>query len=72
MNWTDYYKDLSIPSDWENVSYGNDALPSFMSEKDTHKAYQIWVDSFNKKERTINSKDIYLSLIHISEPTRPY
>tara|TARA_R110000765_G_C18427473_1_gene545130 strand:- start:82 stop:459 length:378 start_codon:yes stop_codon:yes gene_type:complete len=57
--WNEYYADLDIPNTWTNVSYGNDALPSFLSEKDEHKAYQVWVDSFNKKERAINSKDIY-------------
>ncbi len=29
-SWEDYYADLDIPEGWENVSYGNDALPSFL------------------------------------------
>lgn len=38
-NWTDYYKDLNIPTTWENVSYCNDELPSFM-----HNKFQVWID----------------------------
>ena len=26
LTWKDYYKDLDIPKDWENISYGNDEL----------------------------------------------
>ena len=59
MHWEDYTKDLTMPETWENVSYGNDALPSYASEKDNHKAYHIWVDSFDTEERKANSKDIY-------------
>ena len=46
MMWTDYYKDLPIPSDWENVSYGNDELPSFACN-----GYQIWIHSPDIEER---------------------
>tara|TARA_R100001460_G_scaffold53240_2_gene92279 strand:+ start:229 stop:732 length:504 start_codon:yes stop_codon:yes gene_type:complete len=53
MMWTDYYKDLPIPSDWENVSYGNDELPSFACN-----GYQIWINSPNIEER----KESYLGL----------
>jgi len=59
MNWTDYYKDLSIPKEWVNVSYGNDALPSFITEQNVHKAYHVWIDSWCEKERALNSKDIW-------------
>ena len=38
QSWGDYYSDLDIPEGWENVSYGNDALPSFISDKDNIKA----------------------------------
>tara|TARA_R110002033_G_scaffold150846_1_gene187591 strand:- start:1219 stop:1752 length:534 start_codon:yes stop_codon:yes gene_type:complete len=46
MMWTEYYKDLPIPSDWEDVSYGNDEYPSFACN-----GYQIWINSSDKKER---------------------
>ena len=46
MMWTDYYKDLPIPSDWDNVSYGNDELPSFACN-----GYQIWIHSPDIEER---------------------
>lgn len=58
MKWKNYYNDISIPKDWINVSYGNDALPSFMTHEDG-KGYHIWIDSHDKKERQINSLDIY-------------
>jgi hypothetical protein len=29
LTWEDYYRYLDIPDEWENVSYGNDELPSF-------------------------------------------
>lgn len=53
MNWTDYYKDLPIPKDWENISYGNDELPSFSCN-----GYQIWINSPSLEER----KENYLGL----------
>jgi hypothetical protein len=37
--WKNYYKDLNIPKTWENVSYSNDELPSFMYNK-----FQVWID----------------------------
>jgi hypothetical protein len=37
--WKNYYKDLNIPKNWENISYSNDELPSFMCNK-----FQIWID----------------------------
>ena len=49
MMWTDYYKDLPIPSDWENVSYSNDELPSFACN-----GYQIWINSPILAERQEN------------------
>ena len=52
MNWEEYTKDLDIPETWQNVSYGNDALPSYMSgEIDDYSAYHIWVDSHDIEER---------------------
>ena len=39
LTWEDYYRYLDIPDEWENVSYGNDELPSF-----SHNGYQIWIN----------------------------
>ena len=58
-SWEDYYSDLDIPEGWENVSYGNDALPSFISDKDNIKGYQIWINSHNPEVKKLNSLDIY-------------
>lgn len=49
LTWKDYYKDLDIPEDWENISYGNDELPSFL-----YKSYQIWINSPLLSERQEN------------------
>lgn len=49
MYWTEYYKDLNIPSDWENVSYSNDELPSFSCN-----GYTIWINSPLLEERKEN------------------
>tara|TARA_Y100001937_G_C7097646_1_gene320894 strand:- start:132 stop:518 length:387 start_codon:yes stop_codon:yes gene_type:complete len=57
--WNEYIADLSIPKEWINVSYGNDALPSFMTEENQIKAYHVWIDSWSEKERALNSKDIW-------------
>ena len=46
LGWVDYYKDLDIPRDWENISYSNDELPSFL-----YKDYQIWINSPLLSER---------------------
>ena len=59
QSWGDYYSDLDIPEGWENVSYGNDALPSFISDKDNIKGYQIWINSHNPEVKKLNSLDIY-------------
>lgn len=47
--WSEYYKDLDIPKDWENISYSNDELPSFQ-----FKDYKIWINSPLLKERQEN------------------
>ena len=39
IGWKNYYKDLDIPETWENISYSNDELPSFM-----YNNFQIWID----------------------------
>ena len=41
-----YWEDLTIPSDWKNSSWGNDACPSW-----THNGYIIFVDHPDPKER---------------------
>lgn len=53
MLWSDYYKNLDIPKDWENISYGNDELPSFSCN-----GYTIWINSPILEERQEN----YLSI----------
>lgn len=40
--WKNYYTDLDIPKTWENISYSNDELPSFMYNK-----FQVWIDKPN-------------------------
>mgnify|MGYP003144332193 FL=1 len=49
LYWSEYYKDLPIPKDWENISYGNDELPSFSCN-----GYTIWINSPILKERQEN------------------
>lgn len=59
-SWKVYLEDLEIPGTWSNVSYGNDALPSYMSgEIDDYSAYHVWIDSHDREERKANSADIY-------------
>tara|TARA_R110002073_G_scaffold7672_3_gene43404 strand:- start:1171 stop:1722 length:552 start_codon:yes stop_codon:yes gene_type:complete len=53
LHWEDYYKDLDIPKDWENISYSNDEYPSFL-----YKDYQIWINSPLLSER----KESYLGI----------
>ena len=38
-DWRNYYSDLDIPKEWVCMSYHNDSLPSFSTEKDNYKAY---------------------------------
>ncbi len=59
MDWATYYDDLNIPSTWENTSWGNDELPSFVSDEDQNKGYLIWVDSHNIDIRADHSSFIY-------------
>lgn len=49
MKWSDYYKHLDIPKNWDNISYGNDELPSFSCN-----GYTIWINSPSLKERQEN------------------
>ena len=44
-NWTDFYKDLDIPTTWENISYCNDELPSFQVNQ-----FQVWIDQPDSTE----------------------
>ena len=37
--WKNYYTDLDIPKTWENISYSNDELPSFIYNR-----FQVWID----------------------------
>ena len=56
-NWTNYIDDLQIPKNWVCTSYGNDALPSYQTQEDNHKAYHIWMDSHDLEERKRNAKN---------------
>ena len=58
-HWNTYTTDLNIPKNWVCTSYGNDALPSYQTQEDNHKAYHIWMDSHDLEERKRNAKDIY-------------
>jgi len=49
LYWSEYYKDLPIPKDWEDISYGNDELPSFSCN-----GYTIWINSPILEERQEN------------------
>lgn len=57
--WSNYIKDLDIPSNWKNVTYHNDALPSYQTSEDDLNAYHVWIDSADIEERKRNSLDIY-------------
>jgi len=38
--WKNYYRNVDIPNDWKDVSYGNDMFPSFQFN-----GYNIWFNS---------------------------
>ena len=57
--WSNYTKDLDIPSNWKDVTYHNDALPSYQTSEDDLNAYHVWIDSADIEERKRNSLDIY-------------
>ena len=57
--WKDYYSDCDIPTNWVNVSYANDELPSFETDENQHKAYHLWVDSHDANIRRENTDRIY-------------
>jgi len=46
-------EDLSIPKDWEDCSWGNDACPSFYTN-----GYQIFVDHKDPREREIGANSL--------------
>ena len=54
--WKDYYSDCAIPTDWVNVSYSNDELPSFETDQNQQEAYHLWVYSSDPKTK---QDDIY-------------
>ena len=47
--WKDYTDDLAIPEDWEDVSWHNNELPSFIVN-----GYHIWMNSPRAEERKEN------------------
>ena len=55
-NYTD---DLELPKGWEDVSYHNDALPSWMTSSNQQVGYHVWIDSWDIEERKNNAKHIY-------------
>ena len=44
-------KDLSIPNEWENISYKNDACPSFLFN-----GWQIFINHKDPKQREIEEQ----------------
>ena len=48
-DWKDYTDDLAIPEDWEDVSWHNNELPSFIVN-----GYHIWMNSPRAEERKEN------------------
>jgi len=44
--WKDYTDDLAIPEDWEDITWHNNELPSFIVN-----GYHIWVNAPRLKER---------------------
>tara|TARA_Y100000401_G_scaffold17705_1_gene11952 strand:+ start:1497 stop:2045 length:549 start_codon:yes stop_codon:yes gene_type:complete len=57
-NWKDYYKDLTIPSDWVDVSYSNDVLPSFQTSEDDAISMHVFIDSYDETVRADNTEDV--------------
>ena len=55
LTWEEYYQDLPIPTEWQNVSYSNDEFPSF-----EFNGYHIWINSPLLRER----KENYLGFGH--------
>ena len=58
----------------EDLRYGADGLlPAVVQEYDTREVLMLaWVDAEAVRRTLDTRKATYLSLIHISEPTRPY
>jgi hypothetical protein len=55
LTWEEYYQDVPIPTEWQNVSYRNDEFPSF-----EFNGYHIWINSPLLRER----KENYLGFGH--------
>tara|TARA_B100000131_G_C17817893_1_gene492482 strand:+ start:115 stop:612 length:498 start_codon:yes stop_codon:yes gene_type:complete len=65
MDWKDYYKDLAIPSNWVDVSYSNDVLPSFQTSAswdrastDYSKGFHVFIDSYDESVRADNTEEV--------------
>ena len=56
------YKDLDIPKQWENESWGNDTMASFR-----YKNTRIWIDYPNKKNRQMDDLNPYRFHVQIFE-----
>ena len=48
-SWKDYTDDLAIPEDWEDITWHNNELPSFIVN-----GYHIWINSPRAEERKEN------------------
>ena len=51
--------DLEIPDKWQNVSYSNDACPSYR-----YHGFQIWIAEKNKKLREIGEDSDRFHITH--------
>ena len=56
------YKDLDIPKQWENESWGNDTMASFR-----YKNTRIWIDYPNRKDRQMDDLNPYRFHVQIFE-----
>jgi hypothetical protein len=62
--WKDHYRDLNIPSQWQNISYGNDELPSFLCN-----GYQIWINAptLNERKEWCDDEDWLFAVTYANE-----
>ena len=56
------YKDLDIPKQWENESWGNDTMASFR-----YKNTRTWIDYPNKEDRQMDDINPYRFHVQIFE-----
>ena len=61
-SWKHYTDGLEIPSEWEDVTYHNDELPSFQFRN-----YRIWLNAPTASERIGGSKDWRFAVQHTND-----